>query len=176
MPAFPITVSKNTIVNIGKQTQVKITNFDLRNDGILIGDTASLLIFSNTKETKITGNNIFLASLKIAGNVICNIPVLTLNGDLVLQSGVMTIGVNRLIIHRDLLGETEKTYITASTGTIEKPINYLSARRPIDALGLEFTPMTDVYDIQIIRSHNSVMRTSRTSAVYSAKRVYDFSI
>ena len=172
---FAFTVSRNTVVTIEKQTQVKLQNLDLHNDGTLIGDTASLLIISNTREAKITGNSISLSSLKIAGNVAMETPTLSLIGDLIMQSGVMNIGSSRLIIHGDLLGENEKTYIAASTGTIKKPIGYLPAGRSFSALGLEFTPKNDIYDLLITRSHNSVMRTARTSTTYSANRVFNFS-
>jgi hypothetical protein len=90
---------------------------------------------SNSRERKIAGNNFYLNSLKIDGNVICEISEISLNGDLIMQSGVMNIGTNRLVIHGDLLGENEKSYITASTGTIEKPIVFLPAERSVSALG-----------------------------------------
>ena len=174
MSAF--TVSSNTIVTIGTQTQIKIQDFDLQNNGTLIGDTASLLIISNSSPTKITGNNIFLASLKIIGDVTSEAPILSINEDLIMLSGVMNIDENQLIINGDLLGENENTYITASTGTIttERLLAYLPAGREVSALGLSFTPISDMYDIQITRSHYPVMRTSRTGITQSANRVYDF--
>ena len=172
--SFAFTVSKNTVMTIGNQTQVKMTNLDLHNAGNLIGDTASLLIISNTRESKISGNPIFLGSLRIVGNAFCKVPILTLYGDLIMQSGVMNIETNRLIIHGNLFGENEKTYVTAFTGTIETPVKYLPAGRSFTALGLEFTPMNTVYNVWITRSHNPITRTTRISTTYSADRVYEF--
>jgi gliding motility-associated-like protein len=36
--------------------------------------------------------------------------------------------------------------------------------------------MNDVYDLQIIRSHNPVVRVARNSVTYSTRRVFDFSV
>jgi hypothetical protein len=170
-----ITVSRNTVLFIGKQTQVKLTNTDLTNNGTLIGDTASLLAISTSRGNKISGNNFYLSSLKIDGNVSCDVQVLSILNDLIMESGVLNIGTNKLVIYGELLDEKENAHVTASTGTIEKHIEYLPARRQKSALGLEFTPINDVYDLRIIRSHNPIMRPTRTSTTRSATRVYDFS-
>ena len=168
-------VAKNTVVNIDKYTQVKLTNLDLQNSGILFGDTASLVILSNSRESKITGQNFHLFSLRIAGNVVCDVPELSLGGDIIMQSGVFSIGTNKLIVYGDLLGENEKTYITASTGTIEKWMGHLPLGRQINVLGLEFMPFNDVYDICISRSHNPAVRSSVSGNYQSANRMYGFS-
>jgi len=148
---------------------------DLNNSGEFLGDTASLLIISNSRETKITGQNFQLFSLKIAGNVNCQVSTLSLDGDLIMQFGVMDIGASRLVINGDLLGETEQTYVTASTGTIEKPIDRLLAGQQATALGLEFTPLGNKANARIIRSHRPVFRLNGAGSYKSAYRVYEFS-
>jgi hypothetical protein len=170
------TVTRNTILTIGKQTQLKISNLDLQNDGILIGDTASLLIISNTQQAKITGNNFSLASLKIAGNVAVETPIISVNNDLIMQSGVMNIGENHIIIYGDLLGENEHTYVTASTGAIilEREETYLPAGQMVNLLGLNFVPMNDVHNFTLTRSHSPVIRNGRVATSHSAKRVFEF--
>lgn len=174
--AFALNISKNTIVNIGKNTQLKLTSLDLQNGGTLFGDTASLLIISTTKEQKIEGQDFYLSSLKIAGDVFCGVPLLTLNGDLNLQSGVFNINTNQIIIYGDLIGEHEKAYVTASSGTIESAIRYLPAGRQTNVLGLDFTPLNEVYDAKVSRSHNPVMRSTVSGNYSSANRVYQFSM
>ncbi|MCL2028274.1 MAG: gliding motility-associated C-terminal domain-containing protein [Bacteroidales bacterium] len=172
--ASAFTVSKNAVMTIGKQTQVKLSNVDLINYGTLIADTASLLIISNTREQKISGDNIYLYSMKIDGQVKSDVEILSLSGDLTMQSGVLNIGTNQLVIDGDLLDEKETAYVTASTGTIEKRMDYLPAMRPINVLGLEFTALNDVYHLRIIRSHSSITRPIRTGTTKSAMRVYEF--
>jgi len=169
------TVQNGTVVTIGKQTQMRISNLDLQNYGTLIGDTASLLIFSTARERKITGLDLCLFSLRISGDVVSEVQTLTLNGDLIMQSGVLNIGSNRIVIYGDLLGENEKSYVFASTGTIEKPVAYLSSKRQINALGLEFTSLNEVYDLRIYRSHSPVTRSTVSGSYNSAMRVYSFS-
>jgi len=169
------TVSKNTVVTVSKQTQVKVANLDLQNNGEINGDTASLLILSNTKERKkLASGPMSLGSLKIAGDVVSEVSILTLTGDLIMQSGVLNIGANRLLIYGDLLGENEKTYVTASTGTIEKWIAYLPSGRLVDILGLEFTPLNDAYNIGLTRSHETTTRMTASNHIKSAERVYQF--
>ena len=170
-----ITVSKNTVVNIGKSTQVRMINFDLHNDGKIIGDTASLVIISNSRETKITGQDFQLFSLRIAGNVECRVSALTLGGDLIMQSGVMNIGTNRLVINGDLLGENHQAYVTASTGSIEKPMRFIPARREVRALGFEFSPLNDVYDLIVYRWHTPVFRSTISGSYKSVSRTFTFS-
>jgi hypothetical protein len=171
-----ITVSRNTVMVIGKQTQVKLTNTDLTNNGTLIGDTASLLVISTSRGNRISGNNIYLNSLKIDGNVTSDVDVLSLKSDLTMQSGVLNIGANKLVIFGELLDEKENAYVTSSSGTIEKHVEYLPVRQRTEMLGVEFSIINDVYDLRIIRSHNPIMRPTRTGPTQSATRVYDFSV
>ncbi len=172
MQAF--SVSKNAVVCIGKHAQMKISNMDLQNSGRIIADTASLLILQTTKERKITGGNLSLSSLKIAGDIACKVATITLSGDLTMQSGVMDIADNRLIVHGNLLGENEKTYVTASTGTIEKPLKHLVAGTQISVLGLDFSPLNDIASGSIVRSHQSAVRFGASGSLTSAERVYEF--
>ncbi|MCL2028744.1 MAG: hypothetical protein FWG79_09720, partial [Bacteroidales bacterium] len=174
LAASAFTVSRNTVVTIGKNTQMKLSNVDLRNDGVLIGDTASMLIMSATREQKISGNDTYLSSLKIDGKVNSNVGVLSLDGDLIMESGVLNIGTNTLVIYGELLGETETSYAWATTGTIEQRMAYLPAGRQVSILGFTFTPLTDAYDFCVIRSHNPIIRISRDQTIYSAKRVFTF--
>jgi hypothetical protein len=168
------TVSKNTVVNVGKQTQLKLSNVDLRNDGVLMGDTASMVIISNSRERKISGSNIYLSSLKIDGSINSQVSVLSLQGDLIMESGVLNIGTGSVILYGELIGENDNTFVTASTGFIEKRMAYLPLGKEINVLGFSFVPITDVHDFRIIRSHNSIVRISRNETIPSAKRVYSF--
>jgi len=163
------------VLTIGKSTQVKLNNMDINNGGEIIGDTASLVIISNNRETKIAGQNFHLFSLKIAGNVASGVRALSLSGDLIMQSGIMNIGTNRLIIGGDLLGETAQTYVTASIGIIEKPMGFVPAGRQINALGVEFSPVNDAHDFTIYRSHVPVWRTIMSESYKSAYRAFTFS-
>ena len=167
-------VAQNTVVGMGKNTQVKVTRLDINNLGSLSGDTASLLIISTTGEQKISGNSFLLNALKIDGNVVCEVSELALKGDLIMQSGVMNIGASRLIINGNLLNETAKTYVTASTGAIEKWVDHLPARKSVSALGLEFAPLDDMYEVCITRSHNPMTRTTASNFLTSASRIYEF--
>ncbi len=168
-------VGENTVLSLKKNTTLKVSNLDVNNAGDFYGDTASQLILSSTKETKISGEPMFLSSLKVASNVHCAVSTLSLDGDLTMQSGVMNVGTSRLIIYGDLIGENETTYITASSGTIEKPLEHLSAGETYDVLGLKFTPLHDVLDDVVIRSHQPEVREITGSSSKSALRIYEFS-
>jgi len=170
-----LTVSKNTVLTIGKSTQVRLNNMDINNGGEIIGDTASLVIMTNNRETKIAGQDFQLFSLKIAGNVASGVRTLSLSGDLVMQSGIMNIGANNLVINGDLLGETAQTYVSASIGTIKKPIGFIPAGQQINALGFEFSPVNDVHNLTIYRSHVPVWRTTISESYKSAYRIFTFS-
>ena len=134
-------VSRDAVVSIGSNTQVRVGNMDIINHGEFIADTASLLIIANSSQSRIAGNYFHLFSLRIAGRVQSQVQTLTLGGDLVMQSGTFDIGANRLAIGGDLLGETEQAFVTASSGTIEQAIHGIVAGRQVRALGLEFTPL-----------------------------------
>jgi len=169
------TISRDAVVTIGSNTQMRISNMDLNNHGEFVGDTASLLIISSNRESKISGEDFCLFSLRVAGNVQLQVPTLWLVGDLIMQSGVLNIGSNRLIIEGDLLGENQQAFVTASTGTIETTISNIVAQRQVRALGLEFTPLESKYNSHIIRSHRPVFRFSGSSEYMSASRVFEFS-
>jgi gliding motility-associated-like protein len=170
-----LTVSRNTVLTIGKSTQVRFNNMDINNGGEIIGDTASLIIISSNRETKIAGQDFGLFSLRIAGDVASGVRILSLSGDLVMLSGVMNIGTNRLIIGGSLLGENEQTYVTASVGIIETPLGFVPAGREISALGFDFTLVNDVHDLTIYRSHVPVWRTTIAESYKSAYRAFTFS-
>jgi len=149
---------------------------DITNYGEIIGDTASLIIISNNRETKISGRDFQLFSLKIAGNVESAVSTLSLSGDLIMQSGIMNIGASTLIINGDLLGETAQTYVTASSGLIKKPIGFVPAGKQTNALGFEFTPLNDVHNFNVYRTHTPLFRHTASGQYKSAYRTYSFSV
>jgi len=168
-------VSRDAIVTVGANTQVRVGNMDIINHGVVIADTASLLIIANSNQSRIIGNYFDLFSLRIAGHVRSEVQTLTLGGDLVMLSGKFDIGSNRLVVGGDLLGESDQAFVTASSGTIEQAIHNIVTGRQIRALGLEFTPLESKCNVRLVRSHRPVFRFTGTHQYQSAYRVFEFS-
>lgn len=169
-------ISKNSVVRLNKKIQVKITEMDLNNEGEFSGASSSTVVISTATKQAVKGNPMLLGALKIAGDLELQASELALQSDLTLQSGIFNIQTNQLIIQGDLFGENEKTYVTASTGAIQKTLFNLSEGETVNAIGLEFKPLSDIPNLLIIRTHQSVIRTTARNSSSSSFRCYHFSV
>ena len=171
LPAQSLTVATGTVTKLQSGAYLQCTNANLKVEGKLLTESSSMVTMAGTGggvTRTIDGNGeCQMHTLKIAGNV-ATAKDLSIDGDLIFQSGTLDIRNNNLYIKGQLVGETENSYLTATTGEVITTLPVVMGQNS-NLLGLNATPRENI-QVEVRRGHVP----SQKGRDVSVSRYYNF--
>lgn len=157
-------------ISIGASTTLSLEETSLNNNGNLIGKNGSVISVLTANKIRFKGSNpIQIHTLQAQGNIDLE-TTLNLNGNLVLNSGLMNLHNSELHLGGQLIGESNSKYVYSDgTGEIVKTIDLEANKKSeLGFIGLEVTARENLSGAEFRRGHTPQSNGKQ----YSVSRYY----